>query len=59
MLQSDLYDNSDTYIVLKGTINITHLNNDAYGRKLASKKMYHSIAAFQKLIIISLIMQKT
>ena len=38
MLQSDLYDNSDTYIVVKGTINVTHPNNDAYGNKLASKK---------------------
>ena len=38
MLQSDLYDNSDTYIVVKGTINVTHPNNDAYGKKLASKK---------------------
>ena len=56
ILQSDLYDNSDTYIVVKGTINITHPINDVYGKKLASKKMYHSIAAFQKLIIISLIM---
>ena len=59
MLQSDLYNNSDTYIVVKGTINVTHPNNDAYGKKLASKKIYHSIVAFQKLIIMSLIMRKT
>ena len=35
MLESDLYDYSDAYIVVKGTINVTNPNNDAYDKKLA------------------------
>ena len=37
MLQSNLCDYSDAYIVVKGTINITDPHNNAYGKKLASK----------------------
>ena len=37
MLQSDLCDYIDAYIVFKGTIRITRLNNDAYNKKLAFK----------------------
>ena len=37
MLQSDLCDNSDTYIVVKGTITVADPNNDAYNKKLALK----------------------
>ena len=34
MLQADLYDYSDAYIVVKGTISVTRPNNNAYGKKL-------------------------
>ena len=59
MLQSDLCDHSDAYIVVKGTINVTDPNNNAYDKNWLLKTMHHSLAAFQKLIIHSLIMQKT
>ena len=35
MLRSDLYDYSDAYVVVKGTINVTDPNNNAYYKKLA------------------------
>ena len=59
MLQSDLFDYSDAYIVVKGTINVTDPNNNAYDQKFALKIMHHLLALIQKLIIHSLIMQKT
>ena len=37
MLRSDLWDFSDAYIVVKGTITVTNPNNDAYDNKLAFK----------------------
>ena len=37
MLQSDLCDYSEEYIVVKGTINVTDPNADAYDKKLAFK----------------------
>ena len=37
MLRSDLCDYSDAYIVVKGKIIATALNNDAYDKKLAFK----------------------
>ena len=37
MLWSELCDNSDTYIVVEGTINVTDPNNNAYDKKLAVK----------------------
>ena len=37
MLQSDLCDYSDTYIVVKGTITVRRANNNAYDKTLASK----------------------
>ena len=37
MLQSDLRDYSYAYTVVKGTINVTDPNNDAYDKKLALK----------------------
>ena len=33
MLQSDLYDYSNAYIVAKGRITVENLNNDAYEKK--------------------------
>ena len=38
MLRSDLCDYSDAYIVVKGTIAVTRLNDNAYDEKLAIKK---------------------
>ena len=37
MLQSDLCDYGDAYIVVKGTISVKTPNNDAYDKKLAFK----------------------
>ena len=37
MLRSDLWDFSDAYIVVKGTITVTNPNNDGYDNKLAFK----------------------
>ena len=34
MLQSDLYDYSDPYIIVKRTINVADPSNDAYDKKL-------------------------
>ena len=33
MLRSDLHDYSDAYIVVKGKIIVTNLDNDAYDKK--------------------------
>ena len=35
MLRLDLRDYSDAYVVVKGTINVTDPNNNAYDKKLA------------------------
>ena len=56
MLQSDLCDYSDKYIVVKESIIVTDPNVDAFDKKLAFK---HLLAAFKKFIIHSIIMQKT
>ena len=37
MLQSDLCGYSDAYIVVKGTINVTDSNNNAYDKKMVFK----------------------
>ena len=37
MLRSDLCDQSDGYIVVKGTITVTDPKNDAYDKKVAFK----------------------
>ena len=59
MLRSDLYDYSDAYVdVVKGKITVKNPNNNAYDKKLVLKKMHHFLAAFPKLIIHLLIMQK-
>ena len=54
MLRSDLCDYSNAYIVVKGKINVTRPNNTDEYKKI----MHHLIAAFQKLIIHLLTMQK-
>ena len=59
MLQSDLCDYSDGHIVIKGTIAVTDPDNNVYDKKLTFKNDNYSLAALQKSIIHSLIMQKT
>ena len=51
MLRSELCDYRDAYIVVKGTINVTGPNNNAYDKKLAFENNAHSLAAFQELTI--------
>ena len=49
MLQSDLCNYSDTYIVVKGTITVTRPNNDAYGKKLGFKNNAPFISCISKI----------
>ena len=59
MLRSDFCDYSDTYLVGKGTITVTDPDNNTYDKKKLLKIMHSLLAAFQKLITHSLIMQST
>ena len=45
-LRSDPCDYSDAYIVVKGDITVTDLNNNAYDKKLAFKIIHPLLAAF-------------
>ena len=49
MLQSDLCDYSDAYIVAKGTINLTDPNNNAYNNKLTFKNNAPFISCISKI----------
>ena len=49
MLQSDLYDYGDAYIVVKGTINVTDRNNYPYDKKLAFKNNAPFISCVLKI----------
>ena len=49
MLRSDLWDYSDAYIVVKGNINATNPNNDAYDKKLAFKYNAPFISCISKI----------
>ena len=49
MLQSDLFDYSDAYIVVKGTINVTDPNNNAYDQKFAFKNNAPFISSDSKI----------
>ena len=49
MLQSDLFDYSDAYIVVKGTINLTDPNNNAYDQKFAFKNNAPFISSDSKI----------
>ena len=49
MLQSDLRDYSDAYIVVKGTINVADPNNNAYDKKLAFKNNVPFITCISKI----------
>ena len=59
MLQQDLCDYRDAYIVVKGTNTVTDPNDAAYDKNQFLKIMYHSLAAFHKSIIHLLIMLNT
>ena len=58
MPRSDLYDFSDAYIIVKGTITVTNPDNNAYDKKLPLKTTHSFFLAFQKLIIHLLTMLK-
>ena len=49
MLQSDLYDYSNAYIVVKETINVTDPNSYAYDKKLAFKNKVPFISCISKI----------
>ena len=49
MLQSDLCDYSDAYIVVKGTINVTDPNNNAYDKKSTFKNNVSFISCISKI----------
>ena len=49
MLQSNLCDYSDAYIVAKGTIAIVDTNNNAYDKKLAFKNNEPFISCISKI----------
>ena len=49
MLQSDVCDYSDAYMIFKGTINVTDPNNDAYDNKLACKNNAPFISCVSKI----------
>ena len=54
MLRSGLYDYSDVFIVVKGTITVADPNNANNDKKLALKIMLHLLLAFQNKIIHSI-----
>ena len=47
MLQLNLCDYSDAYIVVKGTITVADPNDAVYKRKLAFKIIHHLLVKFQ------------
>ena len=49
MLQSDLCDYSDAYIVLKGTITVTDPDNNAHDKKSAFKNKAPFISCISKI----------
>ena len=57
-LKHQCYNHIYVITVMQGTINVTDPKNNAYDKKLTFKNNDHSLVAFPKLIIHSLIMQK-
>ena len=49
MLQSDLFDYGDAYIVVKGTISVRRPNNVAYGKKLIFENNAPFISCISKI----------
>ena len=59
LIRSDLCDFKDAYIVVKGEVTVTGVNNNSKKNGLNHlKTTHHLLFAFQKLIICLLIMQK-
>ena len=50
MLRSDLYDYSNSYIVVKGDITVTNPNNAERNKQQHLKIMLHLSSVFQKLM---------
>ena len=51
MLRSDLCDFTDEYIIVKGDITVTNLNNAKRNKAVACKNNKHLSIAFQKLMV--------
>ena len=49
MLQSEIYDYSDAYIVVRGTITVTDPNNNVYDKKVAFKNNAPFISCISKI----------
>ena len=49
MLRSDLCDFSDSYIIVKGSINVTDPDNNGYDKKLAFKNNVPFISCISKI----------
>ena len=49
MLRSDLFDFSDAYIVVKGTITVTNPDNNPYDKKLAFKNNAPIVSCTSKI----------
>ena len=49
MLRSDLFDFSDAYIVVKGTITVTNPDNNPYDKKLAFKNNAPIVSCISKI----------
>ena len=49
MRQSDLYDCSNAYIVVRGTVDVTDPNNKAYDNKLAFENNAPFISSISKI----------
>ena len=58
MLRSDLCDNSDAHIVVKGTIIVNKPDNGKRNKAVEFITMYHLSTAFQRLMVYKLTMQK-
>ena len=51
LLRSDLFDFSDAYIVVKGTITVTNPDNNAYDKKLTFKNNAPFVSCISKINI--------
>ena len=49
MLRSEIYDYSDAYIVVRGTITVTDPNNNVYDKKVAFKNNAPFIGCISKI----------
>ena len=58
MLRSDLFNFSDSYIVVKGDITVTAPYNAKRNKSLHFKIIHYLSTVFQKLMVYKLIVQK-